>query len=87
MKGNLNKGVRGRDNKRSLGWGPPGKRNRMCKGTEVWNSMLCPVRTAAMPCSVRGHAALRRHAAGEVSWGRGYEQACVPWEAEKQQKI
>lgn len=37
-------------------------------------------------CSTWGHAVVAGHATAEVSRGRGREWACVPWEAESQQR-
>lgn len=57
-----------------VGWGILDKRNRMCKGTELWNSMFHPQRMHAGH-SVFGDMQLTRSVRAEfmnglVSYGR-----------------
>lgn len=56
-----------------MGWGIPVKQNRMCKDTELWNSMLRPGRTAGRLSGTWGDAAVAGYTTGEVSQDRGHD--------------
>lgn len=44
-----------------LGWGNPSKRNRICKGTELWDSIVGLGRTVGRLSSVWGRAVVVGH--------------------------
>ena len=72
-----------------MGWSIPTRRNRTCKGTELWNSMLCqgrrgPQAGGAVCGDVQQWRDIRLERAVRTEV---VNQTCVPWEAEGQLRV